>query len=490
MNQELEVGYDSPSMYSPVSTVVRKKPATCLPDTPVKEALKTLHGLSTGSIVVMGIGEMPIGIFTLHDLLNRVAVGETDLNEPISRFMSGNLITLPLQAPACQAALAMVRHNIHHVLIMDDNKLAGVVSKDDIFGLQWFGPRRIGSDIQDARDLVSLVQTSREIRLLGHKMLTQGLAAELLTHFISTLNDLLTRRIIELEFAREDLAGIEFCWIAMGSEGRFEQTFSSDQDNGIIFRLAAQAEAESARAVLSRAADRVNHALAECDLPLCRGGIMAGNPINCLSLTEWQKRFATWIDACDPEALLNATIFFDFRPLYGETALSVELRTWLAEYARDNNRFLLQMTQNALENQPPLGLVRDFVLTSNGEHPHTLDFKVNGITPFVDAARILALASGVTDTNTPQRLRIAGQRLHIHEADLEAWIAAFLFIQALRLRHQDSLLCQQKIAHNHLDPNSLNKFERRMLKEAMRQARKLQLRLARNYSLGSAGYGA
>jgi CBS domain-containing protein len=163
------------------------------------------------------------------------------------------------------------------------------------------------------------------------------------------------------------------------------------------------------------------------------------------------------------------------------------LRAWLAAYAPDRATFLLLMAQNALGNQPPLGLVREFVLASGGEHPGTLDLKVNGVQPFVEAARVYALASGVAGTNTLERLGEAARARGLPPAETEAWREAFRFIQLLRLRLNDAQRARGGPLHNHLDPDSLNELERRIW-EAMRQARKLQARLSRD-SLG-AGFGA
>jgi CBS domain-containing protein len=227
----------------------------------------------------------------------------------------------------------------------------------------------------------------------------------------------------------------------------------------------------------------VNEALDACGFPLCRGEIMASNPKWCLTLAEWKGVFDGWIDHGDPQALLNASIFFDFRPLEGEAALAEELRQWLAAKAKANPRFLHQMAANALRNRPPLGVVRDFVLESKGEYAHTIDLKLNGTTPFVDAARIYSLAAGDSHTNTPQRLRAAATAMHIPPEEVEAWAEAFLFIQLLKLRNQHWREKEGGSMHNHIDPDELNELERRILKEAFRQARKLQQRLALDYGL-------
>lgn len=475
------------SLSSPLATVIRRKPVSCMPETPIREVLETMDRLGIGSMVVTDSETRPLGIFTLHDVLNRVALTQRDLAEPIRNVMSTGLATLPPQAFAYEAALAMARHGIRHVLVTDNGKLTGIISEKDLFSLQRVGLRQISAAIRNATNLESLQQSARDIRQLIHNLLAQGVAAEQLTQFISTLNDLLTCRIIELECTASGLdkalsLNTQMCWIALGSEGRYEQTLNTDQDNGVIFVPAQGISADDVRHFILPVARRINQTLEACGFPLCKGEIMASNPKWCLSLDEWKKTFAQWIDQGDPEALLNASIFFDFRPLWGAAGLADELRDWLTGKAT-NPRFLHQMAENALHNRPPLGLVRDFVVDSGGDHPNTLDLKRNGITPFVDAARIYSLATGIVHTNTAQRLRLAAPKLNVAASEVEAWIDALYFIQFLRLRHQNEELAEGRTMNNRINPDQLNDLDRRILKEAFRQARKLQTRLALDYHL-------
>ena len=187
----------------------------------------------------------------------------------------------------------------------------------------------------------------------------------------------------------QQLCEMGVCWLALGSEGRFEQTLNTDQDNGIIFSPPDGTSADEVRQTLLPLAQRINDALDACGFPLCKGNIMASNPKWCLSLDEWKDTFADWIHRGDAPVLLNATIFFDFRPLFGKQELAHELRAWLNAKIKDNRLFLKHMVQNALGNRPPLGLVRDFVVDGG-----TLDLKLNGIAPFVDAARIFGACGG------------------------------------------------------------------------------------------------
>jgi len=356
----------------------------------------------------------------------------------------------------------------------------GIVTERDLFVLQQVSMRQINETIAGATTIDEWRQAAGYIRRLAENLLGQGVAAEQLTQIISTLNDALTGRIIELEKARHALAGIDWCWLAFGSEGRHEQTISSDQDNGLIFNDFQDRTDDEARALLVPFAQAVNRALDACGFPLCKGNIMAGNPRWCLSLQEWQKQFDSWVRNPEPEALMNAAIFFDIRPLYGNDRLVESLRETLRTLTRNNQRFLRQMAQEALQARPPLGMLRDFVTGDDGE----LDLKKSGARLFVDAARVFSLAAGISQTSTALRLREAGARLNVKENELSAMVDAFFFIQFLRLRGQITLEAGRSLeSHNRINPDKLNEIDRRILKECLRQARRLQTRLALDYQL-------
>lgn len=470
------------SLASPLSGIIRRAPVTCAPDTPVRQALEVMREQRIGSMVAADADGHPLGILTLHDVRDRIAIPQIDLDQPVINVMSTQLSSLPPQALAHEAALMMAKQGFRHVLVVEHGKLVGLVSEKDLFALQRVGLRQIGSAIRHAETVEMLQQSGADIRRMAHNMMAQGVAPEQLTQFISTFNDLLTARVVELECKASGLIGTPLhdglCWLALGSEGRFEQTLNTDQDNAILFTVPEGMDAEQVRAKLLPVARRINETLALCDFPLCKGEIMASNPKWCMSLEEWKRAFSAWISGGSPESLLHASIFFDFRALYGAHALADDLRAWLARVAGENSRFLHMMAENALRNRPPLGVVRDFVVGKG----NTLDLKLNGITPFVDAARIFSLAAGVTQTNTIQRLRSSAAKMNLHASEIDAWIDALLFIQVLRLRHHDEAH-EQGTLDNLIDPEKLNELDRRILKEAFRQARKLQARLALEYHL-------
>jgi CBS domain-containing protein len=347
---------------------------------------------------------------------------------------------------------------------------------------------QIGRAILGAQSVSEVEEVATRVRGLPAHMLAGGVTAEGVTAALAGINDLLVHRLLELTGASAALMAARGCWIALGSQGRREQTIATDQDNAIVF--ADHPDPDSQRRVLLPLAAMVNQALDRCGFALCRGEVMAGNPRCCLALSEWRMRFAQWIERPEPEALLNAAIFFDVRLIHGDPVAGNALCEWLAAHAAGQDRFLFLMARNALDNQPPLGLVRDFALTSRGEHPHTLDLKVNGVQLFVEAARVYGLAAASRATNTLERLAAAGSKQRIPAEEVAAWREAFRFIQLLRLRLNETQRSRGEPLHNYLDPDELDAGDRRALKDTLRQAKKLQQRLARDFAPSGGAFGA
>jgi CBS domain-containing protein len=477
---DIYAGFEQHEMMSPLSSVM-SPPVSCSTETPIKEVLDTLNRKNIGSMIVTNGTNAPVGIFALPDVVSRVFAGNPDLNDPIAKVMSPDPVSLPPQAPIYEAALLMQQHRVRHVPIVESGELKGIVSERDLFRLQRVSLQLISEAISRAENHERLITASRDIRQLGRDMLAQGVAVAQITSVISRLNDQLSGRLIEISRLRSAVGGTEFCWIALGSEGRNEQTLSSDQDNGIIFAVPEGGSAKEIRNLLVPFARGINEALADYGFPLCKGNIMASNPEWCLALFEWKDRFATWIDQGDPESLLNATIFFDFRPIYGESRLAENLRQWLSPHAQQNRRFLHQMAANAMRSRPPLGWLRGFTPIKEGDHADTIDIKMNGTTLFVDAARIYSLQAGVTATNTDERLRLSASRLNFVQGEVEAWIDAFHFIRWLRLKNESEHPGIE--AGHYIRPAHLNSFERETLRQALLQARRLRARLALDYEL-------
>jgi CBS domain-containing protein len=475
----------------PLRALIGRSPVVCDETASIAEVARIMRNQDVGSVVLHDAQRRPSGIITTRDLVAIVAQGGVE--RPAAAVMSRDLVSLSPQAFAYEAALTMSARGIRHVLVVEQDRLIGVISERDLFALQRLGLGELTMEIRLAADGEALKRLAGEIRRLGALLIEQGTAPEPLTLFISVLNDRLTQRLIETVRKRHDLGRISWSWLAFGSEGRFEQTFSTDQDNGLIFMVHEGGTPEQARARLVPFAREVNEALDRCGFPLCRGNVMASNPELCLTLEEWKAKMAGWIEVTAPKALLDAAICFDLRSLYGDESLVSALREWIASRVRAQPSFLRHLARAATDGRPALGGFGTFATFATEDAPgaaHTVNLKLNGARIFVDAARVLALAHGVRQTSTAERLRFVDAATEGRRAETGALIDAFHFIQGLRLRRQALAWMEAGGGHsaaedlpNRIDPSQLNAFEQSALKEAFRQARLLQQRLEMEYQL-------
>jgi len=471
---------DDVSLNAPLASLTRRAPVSCAPQTPLQAALRTMQAERVGSMIVVDAAARPLGIFTLRDLLARLAAGDIDLAAPIERVMTPKPMCLPPTAPAYEALLYMTRSGASHICVAQQERLVGVISERDLFGMQRVGLAQLARAIAGADDIDALRAVVADVHRLVDQMLAHGMAVEQLVLIIALLNDQLTRSAIDIVLANEGI-DIPFTWLAFGSEGRREQTLKTDQDNGIVFRVSGGRDAAQTRAALLPVATKINHALAALGFPLCSGNVMASNPALCLDPGEWRERFRAWIEQPGPQALLNAATYFDMRPLHGDPAPADGLREAIRQWAPANPQFLRQLAQQALANTPPLGFMGDFRLDERDNG--TIDLKLKGAMPLIDGVRVLALAHGITETNSFARLHALTQQDAVPAHEAAAWHDALAFIMLLRLRHQRARQREGLSPDNHVRVDTLNELERRILKEAFRQARKLQARLAADYDL-------
>ena len=311
------------SLETPLATLMRRSPVGVDAATPLALALQRMHEQRIGSLLVFDAHGAAVGIFTRHDVLERVTLAQLPLATPIAQVMSAPVRTLLATDTAQDAALLMSRHGIRHVPVTEGGRVVGIVSERDLFALQRLSIRQLSSALRSAPDVATLQDLGGEIRRLARNLLGQGVRARQLTELISHLNDLLTERLVVLIATERGIDLGRACWLAFGSEGRSEQTISTDQDNGLVFE---SDDAERDRPAWLAFGRAVNDALAACGYPLCKGGVMAGNPACCLTAAEWSARINAWMEHGAPEHLLQASIYFDLRPLAGRLELATPLR--------------------------------------------------------------------------------------------------------------------------------------------------------------------
>ncbi|NMT65417.1 putative nucleotidyltransferase substrate binding domain-containing protein [Marinobacter orientalis] len=487
VNQRIQSGAmasigSSNSLDTPLERYAIRNPIVCSPDLPVRKAVARMHENSVGSIVITDNERHPTGIFTLRDLRTMVAEEKGPLDTPIGQVMTKDPCCLTAQADAFEAAMLMAEHHFAHICVVDDdNRLIGMVSERDLFSLQRVDLVNLARTIGTASHLRTLISLRSDVSRLVDSMLAHGADSGQVVKIITTLNDVTVRRVLELNIKKSD-PGIPFTWLTFGSEGRQEQTLLTDQDNGILFQIPEGMTEDQVREKLLPFAETVNKELAECGFTWCKGNIMASNPKLCLSSREWDDWFIRFIDASTPQNLVYSSIFLDMRSIFGPKEPLDALLDKVLTRIRKNALFQKMLAGNAITRKPPLTMFRNFRYVQEGKK-NKLDLKRQGLAPFVEAVRVFALANGVGEANTLERMNKLAEKDIFDPKDAKAWQEAYSLIQAIRMRSHQEQLERDEPLSNYINPDDLNPLDRRILRESFRQAQRLQQKLELTYQL-------
>jgi CBS domain-containing protein len=465
-----------------VGGIATKEVVTVPEDATVQDAARVMAREKISSVIVMDGNNLPAGIVTDRDLREKVVARARDVNEPVRSIMSLPLIRVDARDYCFEAVLKMLRYGIHHVLVIRDGVLNGVITNHDLMLLQGKSPLSFVKDIESQQTIEGLIPVSQKINNLVGFLLKEGAKAGNITKILSELNDRLVKKVLAISEKKFGASPLPYCWIVFGSEGRKEQTFKTEQDNAIIYADTASPEKEAeARKYFAEFSAFVRDSLVKCGFPLCPAGYMASNPQWRQPLSVWKRYFSGWIAGPTADALLNSLILFDFRPLYGDYRLAEELREALRSALEGQKVFLGHLANMLVKNRPPIGFLKSFVVEKSGEHKDELNLKIKGITPLVDMLRLFALERGAKETSTLERIEVLKDVHTIVEEYAEELAYAFEFIMVLRMHHQCEQLEAGEVMDNFINPHNLSNLEKKTIKDAFQLISKVQDLIVERY---------
>jgi CBS domain-containing protein len=427
---------------------------TCDPGETVAEAARRMRDQQVSSLVVRG---RPPGLVTASDLRDRVLATGRSGDTPVEAVMTAPLQTMPAEATLGEVLLAMVDRGIHHLPLVSEGQLVGMVTDTDLLRHESRHPLFVRRQLDRASGPQGLPAYAQEVAAAAVRLVEAGSPAGDVTRFLAGAHDALYARVIRDGEAALGPPPCPYALLVLGSGARREPTLRTDQDHALVL---ADDPPTGAAAWFADLAEHLAATLAHCGLPRCPGDVMATNPARRVPRRAWQDQFASWIQEPDEEALLEAAIFFDFRQLHGDLDAEAALRPVIRR-AAGNRRFLGRLARAALRRRPPLGFLRQL----RGDHQGRIDLKAHGTAPIVDLARLLALEAGSAETATATRLRTATERRTVGRtaADL---VAAFEYLQEVRLRHQAGRLQAGAAPDDLIVLADLGALERRWLKDA------------------------
>ncbi len=467
--------------------IVKQEPVTLPRTSTIQDVAAQMSSSHVGSMLLHEPGrpQQVVGIVTDRDLRSKVVAAGLDHTLPVERIMSSPVRTVLSESICFDVLLRMMSTGIHHLAVERGGRVVGMITSHDIMLLQGYSPYYLFKEIVSQQEIRGLYPLAQKFPEIIRSMVKQGGKAGNITRMIAILNDHILERMLTLLLQEMGPPPLRFCWLLLGSEGRREQSFKTDQDNAILYENPAdEAQRQAAADYFREFARRAIDHLVNCGYPLCPGEIMATNPKWCQPLAVWRGYFERWIAAPEPQELLNATIFFDFRAGYGATELATTLREHLQHQARGQEIFLRHLARDCMGTRAPLSFFRNFIVQRDGEHKNTLDVKRQGLTPFVDFARILALRHGVAETNTLARLKALADEEHLSRELYEAASEAYELQMQLRLVHQLEQIEEGVLPDNRINPAHLSELEKRTLKESFTVIERLQGFLRDSFHLG------
>lgn len=464
-----------------IADMLGRAPVIARPDATVREAARTMREARVSSVLVLDSTDRLCGILTDRDLRNRVVAEGLSVEVPIAEVMTTDPITLESDALALEALLEMLGRGIHHLPVVEDGRPRGLVTSTDLIRLEQSSPLYVVQDVSRQSSPEGLAAVARRLPSIVDHLVTQDASASDISRVVTAVADALHRRLILLAEEKFGPPPVPYCWVALGSQARYESGLGGDQDSALILDDSATLEHAT---YFAEFAEFITDGLVLCGYPRCPGDVMATNPRWRQTETAWRAIFAEWIERPTPDAVVGATIFFDMRALAGDTDMCERLRRHVLARTPQASTFLAHLIKQAVFHQPPLGLFRGLVLEKGGPNESTLDLKHRGVGPVAEIARAQALSVGSTAVDTRGRLAGARSAGRMSESSVADLLDAFEFISYVRLRHQAGRVREGHAPDNFVSPASLSSFEKRTLKDAFGVVRQAQTALAQRQPLG------
>ncbi len=453
---------------------------TVAPDATVQDVAGVMAQRRVSSALVVADDKL-VGIVTDRDLRVRFIARALPFDTPVEQIMTPNPECIEGCDTLFSTTLLMTQRSYHHLPVMEEGFLSGVVTTSDLTLAKQDDPVYLVQHISRQTD----VQGLRELAAGMYKLMVQwvnaGTPAQQVSRILTAISDAITVRLIQLAEEKLGPAPVPWCWLGFGSQGRSEQLLGADQDNGLIISDNVLPEHLHWFAAL---ATFVCDGLNACGYVYCPGQIMATTQQWRQSLSAWQDTVRRWTVAPTADAVMRVSIFFDLRAVYGDASLCVELQEVMLEQAASNTIFQAALAATALEARPPLGIFRRFVVEHDGAQRDNLNLKKRGVLPVTEIVRLHALANRIKAVNTDERLKELTRGKHMSIVDSRNLADALHFIQYLRMRHQCEQIERGERVGNYLNPRTLPKLAREQLRDAFTIIDEAQSAVKQTYRQG------
>jgi PAS domain S-box-containing protein len=454
---------------------------TCTMSCSIHKAAKIMKKHRQSAILIQTETGDDIGIVTDYDISHRFVAENMAPETPVYQIMSSPIISVPDDALVFEAALLIQEESIRHLLTRgEDGRINGIIDNRDLLHFHQYSSSLLIREIHEAESVDTLAEAHDRLPRMIKTLIDSGAKSENITKLISKVSDLISDKIIT--FAIEELGPppVDFSFVALGSEGRAEQTLVTDQDNAIIYEDVEEDKKEETHAYFMSLGKKVCENLGQVGYRLCEGEIMAMNPKWCQPFSSWKNYFHHWITEATPQNLLEINIFFDFRTLHGKRRFTDELRQYIDDLLQKNRLFFIYFAQNALLYKPPIGFFGKIVVGSSDKKPETFNIK-NAMKLLLNFARIYSLQHNIAETNTLLRMKKLYEIGAIKKNTYKETTEVYNYLMQIRLKHQTIMMSSNMPPDNFINLKSLTDIELTMLKRALSHLSDIQTKISYHF---------
>jgi CBS domain-containing protein len=470
----------------PVTRVMKTPVASCGPETTIEEAYNLMEERKIGSLVVIDHKNRLKGVLTFSGLAEAAIFHNAQPGDSVMEVACEVPRVIDTDTALWEAEEIQQRYNVKYLIVVDEEKPIGMVSQSDILRVLISRPSTLTNRFRDADSIKELAGLTRGLTEAAFQAQETNHRPSDAVRLLSETHLVVQRRAIQLTLRWMETKGYgpppaDYAILIMGSGGRKEMLLNPDQDNGIIIEDGEESAQPEVQEWFDRFCKRINRNLDRVNYELCPGEIMARNPMYRKTLSEWKKQITHITSKPTEKAARWSNVVLDFDTLYGNDALTAELRHHALRRLEKKPRLLKMMVEDDAEGKPAIGFFNQLITTTSNEQGQWIDIKRNGLRIIADAARIYALHNGVAVQNTSDRLDALVRIGKLSKDFRDSIQEAFEELLDLLLTHQIKQARQGETLDKLIDPEKLSRQSRSTLRMAMRAVKRFQEQLQEDY---------
>ena len=463
---------------------------------PVKEFVKSINSLDSDSTLTDVINILSkrktdnllltkndkdyIGIITNTDIQERILPLKLNLDNPAYLIMSSPVVYISENTSVIDAIRTCEENKINHLAVKNgSDKITGMLRINDIYRMLKKSLSYFLATIRKAETAEELKQCYHNLQLLIKPLINSEVSVKYITKITTAFSDDVIKRLIELSINEIGQPPVSFSFICMGSEGRKEETLFTDQDNAIIYEDVPKENESAVNEYFMKLGGKVCHNLNAIGYTFCKGSIMASNSQWCKPFKTWENYFTGWITTPEPENILDASIFFDFRTVFGDETLTEKLRNKVSSTIKDNPLFTYHMAYNTYNIKPQHISSVNILSDKSGA---IIDLK-NAVIPIIMFARTYALQNNIWCSNTIERLTTLKEKNIISDNAVDEIVFAYNFLMKLRFRNQVDLSENNMQLSNSMNTKNMIDLEIYILKKVLSVIPEYQNRIKTDFRI-------